>query len=262
MNLGGRSLGRIVRAPFTRAHWRALAGMIGVYPPRRLLAVAGRYLSTAGGYPYECELRTPLGPVRPLLDTPDDLRTVNEIFARQDYRVPETLAVAVDVGANIGLAALYFLTRNHSSRVYCIEPDPKNVERIGRTLGDARFTGRYEVRAVAATDSDGDATFYTEPTGRYGGLRRGWRSRTALTVPTRSFDTVLAEILEREPRIDVLKIDTEGTEAELVASIDTEHLRRIDRIYYETVDPTPLHLDQYSHRYDCHVNRLTRREAS
>lgn len=259
MNLGGRSIARIFRAPFTGAHWRALAGMFRVYPPRRVIEVAGRYLTTAGSYPYACELRTPVGPVRPLLDTPDDLRTVNEIFARQDYRVPQTLAVAVDVGANIGLAALYFLTRNHSSRVYCIEPDPKNVERIGRTLDDPRFSGRYEVQAVAAADSDGDATFYTEPTGRYGGLRRGWRSLTALTVPTRNLDTALAEILEREPRIDVLKIDTEGTEGDLVASISTEHLRRIDRIYYETVVPTPLHLDQYSHRYDCHVNALIRR---
>ncbi len=44
-----------------------------------------------------------------------------------------------------------------------------------------------------------------------------------------------------------------------MASISTEHLRRIDRIYYETVDPTPLHLDQFSHRYDCHVNALIRR---
>ncbi len=259
MNVGGRSVARIARAPLTRAHWRALAGMTRVYPPLRLPEVAGRYLTISGRYPYECEIRTPVGPVRPLLDTPDDLRTVNEIFARQDYRVPETLAVAVDVGANIGLASLYFLTRNDSSRVYCIEPDPKNVARIARTLDDPRFSGRYELQAVAAADGDGEAIFYTEATGRYGGLRRGWRSQTTITVPTRCFDVVIGEILEREPRIDMLKIDTEGTEGDLVASISMEHLRRIDRISYETVRSTPLHLDQFVHRYVCHVNELTRR---
>lgn len=255
-------MGRIVGAPFARAHWRALAGMIRVYPPRRLAGVAGRYLTTAGHYPYRCPLRTPVGLVRPLLDTPDDLRTANEIFARQDYRVPHTVKVAVDVGANIGLASLYFLTRNDSSRVYCVEPDPRNLARIGRTLDDPRFSGRYELQAVAATDRDGKAPFYTEPTGRYGGLRRGWRSQTAVTVPTRDFNAVLAEILERERRIDVLKIDTEGTEEALVASILPDHLLRIDRIYYETVEPAPLHLDRFAHRYDCHVNRLTRRVTS
>lgn len=261
MNIGGRPLSRIAGAPFTGSHWRALAGMTRVYPRRRLVEVAGRYLTTAGTYPYQCTVRTPVGPVRPLLDTPDDLRTLNEIFARQDYRAAETLAVAVDVGANIGLASLYFLTRNDSARVYCIEPDPKNVVRIGRTLDDARFSGRYEVRAAAASsDADGEAIFHTEPTGRYGGLKRGWRSRTTITVPTLYLDTVLGQILEREPKIDVLKIDTEGTEGELVASISLHHLQRIDRIYYETVRPTPLHLGQFAHRYDCHVNQLTRKD--
>jgi FkbM family methyltransferase len=256
--IGGRPVARIVRAPFTGAHWRALAGMLRVYPPLGLAEVAIRYLTIAGTYPYQCDIRTPVGPFRPLLDTPDDVRTVNEIFARQDYRAPHTLAVAVDVGANIGLASLYFLTRNDSSRVYCIEPDPKNLARIARTLDDARFSGRYELQAVAATDGDGEATFYAEPTGRYGGLRRGWRSQTTITVATRDFDTVIGEILERELRIDILKIDTEGTEEDLVASISKEHLQRIDRIYYETVRPAPLHLDQFAHRYVCHVNELIR----
>lgn len=261
MNIGGRPLARVVRAPFVGGHWRALAGMTHVYPPRRLADVARRYLSTAGTYPYQCDIRTPVGHVRPLLDSHDDLITVNEIFARQDYLAPRTLAVAVDIGANIGLASLYFLTRNNSSRVYCLEPDPKNVARIGRTLADPRFSGRYELQAAAAANGDGEATFYTEPTGRYGGLRPGWRKETPITVPTRNFDDVLGAILERESKIDVLKIDTEGTEAELVSSIRINHLQRIDRIYYETVGPTPLHLDQFAHRYDCHINELSRLEA-
>jgi FkbM family methyltransferase len=262
MDIGGRPLGRVLRAPFTRGHWRALAGMARAYPAVRLPDMARRYLSTAGSYPYTCEIRTPVGTIRAVVDTHDDLITVNEIFARQDYRVPESVGVAVDVGANIGLASLYFLTRNDFSRVYSFEPDPKNVARIGRTLADPRFSGRYQLQPVAAAEHDGEATFYTEATGRYGGLRPGWRKETPITVPTRDFDGALGEILEREPKIDVLKIDTEGTEADLVASIGHDHLRRIDRIYYETVRPTPLHLDLFGHRYDCLINELTRRSAS
>ena len=262
MRVGGRPVSRIVRAPFVGRHWRALVGMTTAYPPLRLPDVVRRYLAAAGGYPYRCEIRTPVGHVRPLLDTPDDLVTVNEIFARRDYEASRTLAVAVDIGANIGLATLYFLTRNSSSRVYCFEPDPKNVVRIGRTLDDSRFSGRYELQAVAVADADGEATFYTESTGRYGGLRPGWRSQTTITVPTRDFDSILGEILAREPKIDVLKIDTEGTEEELVRSIRRDHLQRIDRIYYETVHPTPLHHDRFTHRYDGHVNELTRHSES
>lgn len=260
MRLGGRPLARIVRAPFSGRHWRALVGMIGVYPPLRLADIARRYFTATGSYPYECEIRTPVGHVRPLLDTPDDLVTVNEIFARQDYRAPDTLAVALDVGANIGLASLYFLTGNDFSRVYCLEPDPKNVVRVRRTLDLPRFSGRYELQTTAAVaDGDSEATFYTEPTGRYRGLRRGRRNQTPITVPTRNLNTVLDEILARERKIDVVKVDTEGTEEELVASVCSDHLERIDPIYYETVRSTPLHLDQFAHRYAGHVNELTRR---
>src|SRR5205814_7011153 len=48
---------------------------------------ARRYFTPGGSYPYRCEIRTPLGTVAPMLHSQHDMITVNEIFAREDYRV-------------------------------------------------------------------------------------------------------------------------------------------------------------------------------
>ncbi len=254
-HLGGRDIGRIIRAPMSAGHWRALTLMPRVYRRGDLAEVFDRFLCGRGAYPWICPIRTPIGTVRPMLYTRHDLLTVNEIFARLDYRAPETLRVAVDVGANIGLAALYFLTRNATSRVYSIEPNPQNLARIPRTLGN--LAGRCDVSGVAAAEADGEAPFYTEETGRYGSFGRGWRSES-ITVRTRSFTEILDDVLEREGHIDVLKVDTEGSEEELVSSIPDRQLDRIDRIYYETNQPEPFHLGRYRHRFDCQTNALIR----
>jgi FkbM family methyltransferase len=74
--------------------------------------------------------------------------------------------VVVDVGSNIGLSALYFLTR--PSRPYCFlyEPDPRNTARLRDNV--ARFADRWELAEAAVAARPGRVRFATEPTGRYG----------------------------------------------------------------------------------------------
>jgi FkbM family methyltransferase len=256
MQLGGRDLRRVLRAPFGPAHWRALAGMPRVYEPLALPGTLLRFVSQRGRYPRSIEVRTPTGSAAARLDAPDDLSTVNEIFARRDYEASEGLRVAVDVGANIGIAALYFLTRNEQARVHCVEPDPKNVARLRRTL--AGYAGRWTLEEVAADLCDGEGEFFVEETGRYGGFEQHWKS-ASITVPTRRFTAIVDDVLARESRIDVLKVDTEGSETALVGCLRPDQLDRITTIYYETDDPAPLHPERYEHRFACQTNALTAR---
>ena len=256
MQLGGRAASRVLRAPLEPGHWRALAGMGRVYPPADLPATLWRFATHRGRYPHTVEVSTPTGPVTVALDSSHDLSTVNEIFARRDYAASTNLRIAVDVGANIGIASLYFLTRNQSSRVYCVEPDPKNLARLRATL--APYEGRWSVQEVAADVVDGEAEFFVEPTGRYGGLIKHWQSES-IRVPTRRLTTMLDEVLEREEQIDVLKVDTEGSEEELIGAIRPDQLDRIHTIYYETDGPEPMHTDRYEHRFSLQTNALIRR---
>lgn len=259
MNVGNRSTAAVLRAPLQAGHYRALAGMLRVY--RHPLANLRRFLTGAGTYPYEVAVRTPRGTVTPTAWTSHDLSTVNEIFCRGDYRAGRDLRVAVDIGANIGIAALYFLTRNATSRVYCYEPVPSNVERLRATLGG--LEGRYEVEEIAVGTADGEAEFGVEATGRYGGMRMETvRELTGtISVRVRDVNGVLGDVLAREERIDVLKIDIEGDEERVVAAIAPHHLERIGVIYYETDAPAPLHAERFEHRYGCQTNRLRLRRS-
>jgi FkbM family methyltransferase len=144
----------------------------------------------------------------------------------------------VDVGANIGLSALYFLTRNSQSRCYLYEPLSTNVERLRGNLSP--FADRFVLHQVAVADREGRLSFGVEPTGRYGGLQTHQTDDFAdragahyIDVECQHINSVLAAVLEKEGKIDLLKIDTEGAEMATVAAIDPIYRRHIGVIYME-----------------------------
>jgi FkbM family methyltransferase len=228
--LGGRPLGFVAREAVRRANWAALARMPRRYP--RFAENAWRYFTGRGEYPYRCEVRTPHGIVAPTLFSPDDMVTVNEVFCREDYRVGPDLKVVVDIGSNIGISALYFLTRSPSARVWLYEPVPGNVERLRSNL--ERFEGRWHLEQAAVADRDGKASFAVEPTGRYGGLELPHEH--SIEVRVRGIDSVLRDVLDHEDRVDILKIDAEGGEARILRSASPELLGGVGVIYVEDTE--------------------------
>jgi FkbM family methyltransferase len=166
----------------------------------------------------------------------DDVLTLNEVFYREDYRAPNDIRAAVDFGANIGLSAVYFLTRNEFCRAYLFEPDPRNVERLRRNL--APFEGRYRLYEHAVADAEGEFDFGIEETGRYGGI--GVQTAETIRVRGRDVNAVLDEVLEEADAVDVLKVDVEGLEARIVGAIRPDLLDRITTIYAEAGDGEPV----------------------
>jgi FkbM family methyltransferase len=227
--LGDRPLGFIARETVRPSNWVALARM-----PRRYthpMEGARRYFTPRGTYPYRCEIRTPLGIVAPALHSHHDMITVNEIFCREDYAVGAEAEVVVDIGSNIGISALYFLTRSERTRLRLYEPVPRNAERLAENL--SAFEGRWQLDRAAVADREGEEVFSIEPTGRYGGLGLGHAE--SITVRVRHIDEVLREALEEKGRIDVLKLDTEGVEARTLAAASPELLSRVRVIFAEDI---------------------------
>jgi FkbM family methyltransferase len=255
--LGGRSPRLVVESALAREHWVALAGMPRRYPD--FLAIARRYFTGSGDYPYAARVRTPVGIVAPMAYSHHDIFTVHEIFGREDYRATPDLGVVVDVGSNIGISALYMLTRNDRSRCYLYEPVPRNVQRLRGNL--AGYESRYELQEVAVATRDETVRFSVEPTGRYGGIGVEL-GEERIDVCCRAVSSVIADVLEREPSIDVLKIDTEGAEVETVRAIEPELLSRIKTIYFETRTPFNPAPDRFTMRYACETCRLRRRDAA
>lgn len=252
--LANRRLASVLLAPLRRRNYRALRNMYRLYPS--FVENLYRYVLERGAYPYDCAVRTPAGTVTPRLYSLHDLLTLNEVFCREDYRVPAEARVVVDVGANIGISALYFLTRNREARCHLYEPVPNNVQRLRHNL--AAFEDRYVLNTEAVANFDGLVSFGTEPTGRYGGI--GAATGHSIEVRCRDVNAVLRDVLAVERLIDVLKIDTEGSEEETVRSIAPDVLERIGRIYFESPHaPRPLHGTIFDQRFSGNICVLTNR---
>src|SRR5262245_13319242 len=189
-----------------RHNWRSVIGALRVsYSP---LSVLCRQYLGVGSYPLTTRVRSPIGPVSLTLNSRADIITLNEVFFRRDYEADTGLRVAVDFGANIGLASAYFLSRGPAVRVHAFEPVPSNVEVAKANL--AAFGDRVTRHEVAVADRAGRVRFGVEATGRYGGI--GVNTKRQIEVECQDSVDALSRILEREKSIDILKIDVEGME--------------------------------------------------
>jgi FkbM family methyltransferase len=251
--LNDRSLAFIGRNVVRTENWRALGRTFRVYPTP--LHETWGYFTGRGSYPRPCAIRTPTGVVTPMLHSSHDLLTVNEVFCRLDYAAPDDIGAVVDIGANIGISALYFLTRNATSRCYLYEPVPLNVERLERNVAD--FRGRYILQRAAVWDRGGTVTFGVESTGRYCGI--GVEAPQQIEVECLPVNQVLEDVLAREEFIDLLKIDTEGAELATVSAIRPDLLERIRLIYFEVAGRPAVHSGQFDAFYGCDTCRLVNR---
>ena len=236
------------------------------------VAAARRYLFGGGSFPTSIGIRTPLGLRHATLFSSHDAITAHEIFCRRDYRIEGEPSLIVDIGANIGLSALYFLTQVAGATCELYEPDPRNVPRLRANLKG--LEGRYTLHESAVGTVAGAFPFAREPTGRYGTLdRTSWvfgpgnkprgdaiatDVRDEITVQVLTISSVLQRALAHRTSIGLLKIDTEGTELEIIQAIPRDLLARVDQIVFEWFDRS-VSVPGFDARFSCDTITLTRR---
>ena len=254
--LGGRPATMVAREVLSPRNYLALARSVRRYP--RFRENLGRYLLGRGHYPYDCRVRTPAGVVAPTLYSRHDMITVNEIFCREDYGNGKQAAVVVDLGSNIGISALFFLTHNPSARIWLFEPVPENVERLRANL--SAYAERWSLTQAAVAPQPGRARFGVEASGRYGGI--GLQLERSIEVECAGINEVLAGVLAEHERIDLLKIDTEGTELDIARAIRPELLERVNTIYLEAERRPSPSLSSFRQRFRNQTWQLENRALS
>ena len=154
----------------------------------------------------------------------------SEVFEHQYYRLPLRFAPAtiLDLGANIGLSAIYFARVYPGSRIACVEPVPDNVRILVRNLKDNAVEA--EVIAAAVDAKDGVVA-----------MERGaadYGHKIAAVTPSAVwFDVAgvsVRSILRRLgwTRVGLLKIDIEGHESVLLSQA-CEWLADVDALCVE-----------------------------
>jgi FkbM family methyltransferase len=145
----------------------------------------------------------------------------------QVARRTRTEDVIVDVGANIGTFLLPLL-RHVATRGkgLAIEPAADTAARLVDHIGRNGMTGRVRVAGVALSDFDGNGTLVT----RFArdddtGLRSlGSVGQAGATVVVRRGDDLMREL--GVSRIDILKVDVEGSEYATLSGLEA-FLRRV-----------------------------------
>jgi FkbM family methyltransferase len=166
-----------------------------------------------------------------------------------------------DVGANIGLASVFFHRERRGVRIFAFEPSPVACECLRGNIELHGADARVFECGLSAAPGTAEFTFYPANSVMSGfhadletdrGLTKtfmlnsGFTERGADRLLGFKFQKVtfscrlrtLSEIIdeERVARIDLLKLDVEKSEAEVLAGIRDEHWDRIRQAVIEVHD--------------------------
>ncbi|MBU1292537.1 FkbM family methyltransferase [Patescibacteria group bacterium] len=142
-----------------------------------------------------------------------ELALIREIFLDDEYK-HETVQDAetiFDVGANIGMASIYFACIYPDAKIYAFEPDPQVFARLKDQVSS--FENIIPMQ-MALGGTDGTRNFYIHPESILSGsLIERVGGQQQVTVPSRKISTLVEEL--ELGNVDLLKFDIEGGEREL-----------------------------------------------
>ena len=215
-----------------RSLW-ATGGRLGLHLLDRVKYALSYYLSRhrllAMIAPARFILQLPGGIRVPIRPNGVDYKTLGEIFGSRLYEMNGGgIKRVLDLGANIGVATLFFATRCPDAEFGCVEPFPGNQVLLRETIRLNRI--RATVFEGAVGTNPGQADLHVGCDADMFSLTPGKESGQKLRV--RQFDVpeLLAALGWDE--IDLLKIDIEGYEKTLFRDI-THWLSRVRTIIGE-----------------------------
>lgn len=140
------------------------------------------------------------------------------IFIEEQYQLesvflPQTI---IDGGANIGLAAVYFIHQYPKAKIVCIEPEPQNLVVLQKNI---QHYPHISVVSKALWSHATQIVIENNGLDNWGFTVREVASPSSETIPTTSINEVLNSI--ENPGVLLLKIDIEGSEKKVLEAEDS-----------------------------------------
>lgn len=162
-----------------------------------------------------------------------------------EYIFPENVdpKVIFDVGANIGVISALMANLYPDAKIYAFEPMPENYEILLKNVAEYP---NVIPRNVALGDVAGDRTLYfSEDETNFGGcsfFEPGANKQKSVTVRVAN---TADEVRAVGGSVDMIKIDSEGSEAEILMGFSLEQIDKVTWILGELHGTRDLELLQY-----------------
>lgn len=146
---------------------------------------------------------------------------IHEVIHKAEYRIPTDAidaggpVLVIDIGANIGLFTLFVKMRFPQAVVHCFEPYPPTFALLQKNVGHLPGVHLHN-EALSNVDTTLKMRVHPDNSGQ-NSLKVGWPSESESEVVVRKASDVYREL--GEPAIDILKLDTEGSEVEILSSL-------------------------------------------
>ena len=166
----------------------------------------------------EARLRVRIGGRRfPLRMRQSDIFTLAEVLHQRQYKLVSRLPrapVIIDAGANIGISSLWFLALHPECDLHCFEPEPENYALLTENVGSIP---RVQLRRVALGSKSGSVWLRLSD-------HEAMHSTMDAAVDAGSLEVEslrLEDYLDSSgiERVDLLKLDVEGSEAEVLRGL-------------------------------------------
>jgi len=147
------------------------------------------------------------------------------------YWMPEVLnpSTILDIGGNIGVVSAYLAHRFPQAQIFAFEPVPENFDLLLKNTSICRNVKGFPVALGKENDLQG---IYTSSNprnfGGYSVFEKESDGSVKMSVPIRNPGDFLREL--GIPKVEVIKIDTEGAEYDILTAIDPEMLQSVQWI--------------------------------
>jgi FkbM family methyltransferase len=168
---------------------------------------------------------------------PISVGTLAVVFLRRHYGTPRDFRTVVDIGANIGVFALFAAKLNESASVHCFEPHATNYRQLCVNISENHLGGRVHPVQLGVAAKTGARSFVCGRSPTHSVLKEGVQGGQ------NKFDCsciTLSETLDRTEHdfIDLVKMNCEGAEYEIIYGCSAATIRRVGefRLEYHNLD--------------------------
>jgi FkbM family methyltransferase len=161
-------------------------------------------------------------------------------YSNNDFDIHDN-DIVIDVGAHIGLFALFASQFCKQGKIFCFEPIKENYELLVENVNSNKIKNIVTFNFAVSKISDSVKIFLNDD---YSGHSMFLETNNFVIVKSKSLHDIFSDNNIQE--CDFLKLDCEGAEYEIINSLPPEFLNKIKKyaIEYHLADTHPELLQQ------------------